>query len=161
MPRPRSRSSRQQAQQEQQAQESAQSQELQEQDSVADDTGTDSANNSTDVTATATKERKTMAEALSAEQIAELLANTRGRGEYATYLSEFLDSDEAGIKVDLENGTLAGKSVDKAFTGLNNARTAVNKEDGTPKIKGGADVKVVRSPDKTAVFLINKAKVTA
>jgi hypothetical protein len=114
-----------------------------------------------------TKERVKMATVLSSEEIAGLLANTRGRGEYAEYLKEFLDSGEPGIKVDLDGGILAGKSVDKAYTGLNNARTGVthtkdaegNIVSTAPKVAGADKVKVVRAQDKSAVFLINRSLV--
>lgn len=96
---------------------------------------------------------------LSNDDITALLSNTRSRGEYAQVLSDFLDSGEPGIKVDLETGILAGKTVNKAFAGFNNARTAINKETGAPKIPGALSIKVIKSKDGEQLYLVNQTKV--
>ena len=99
-----------------------------------------------------------MSDVLDMSEIQGLLANTRSRGEYAQVLSDFIDSEAAGIKVDLTEGPLAGKTVNKAYTGFNNARTAVNKDTGLPKIPGAISVKVIKSPDGESLFLVNLTK---
>jgi len=106
-----------------------------------------------------------MAQALTQEAIQALLATSRGRGDYDSVLSDFLKSGEAGIEVDLTAGSLAGKDAKNAVTGLNNAKTRMNKESGEPVHKGGHAVKVILrkvgegDAAEEHVFLINTALV--
>ncbi len=95
--------------------------------------------------------------ALTQEQIQALLANQRSRGDYDAVLSDFLDSGEAGIQVDLESGVLAGKDAKKVKTGLDNARKRINQATGKPVFEAGHAVKVIVAEDN--VFLINTASV--
>jgi hypothetical protein len=104
-------------------------------------------------------------QALSQDAIQALLATARGRGDYDTVLSDFLKSDDAGIEVDLTSGALAGKDAKNVVTGLNNAKTRMNKETGLPVHQGGHAVKVILrkvgegDAAEEHVFLINTTKV--
>lgn len=105
-----------------------------------------------------------MADALSMEDIAGILADSRTKGAGTEVLQDFLESGEAGIEVDLSSGPLAGKEVGKAHTTLNNARKrTVTSADGSPVAANPefGKVKVVKrnagtkeSPDYH-LFLIN------
>ena len=95
--------------------------------------------------------------ALTQEQIQQLLANQRSRGDYDAVLSAFLDGGEAGEQVDLESGVLAGKDAKKVKTGLDNARKRINQSTGKPVFEQGHAVKVIVAEDN--VFLINTASV--
>jgi hypothetical protein len=103
--------------------------------------------------------------ALTIDAINELLAGSRSRGDYDSVLSEFLNSDDAGIEVDLTSGPLAGKDPKNVVTGFNNAKARMNKETGTPVHPGGHAVKVILrtvgegEAAESHVFLINTAKV--
>lgn len=98
--------------------------------------------------------------ALSMDEVNAILAAGRTRGGYAEFLVEFVESGEPGLNVDLASGQLSGKTVDQAFTGFSNARKAMN-TDGTPKVPGGKDIKILRNKEKTEVYLINTALVQA
>ena len=104
-------------------------------------------------------------QALTAEAIASLLATSRGRGDYDSVLSDFLKSGDAGIEVDLSAGALAGKDAKNVVTGLNNAKTRMNKETGEPVHPGGHAVKVILRKvgdgdnAEEHVFLINTSLV--
>jgi hypothetical protein len=105
--------------------------------------------------------------ALSIDQIQELLAGSRARGDYDEVLSSFLKSEDMGIEVDLNNGPLAGKDNEKGsknvVTGFKNAAKRMN-DDGTPRHPGAHQVQVVLrkvgegDDAKYHVFLINKGK---
>lgn len=105
--------------------------------------------------------------ALSIEQIQELLAGSRARGDYDEVLSTFLKSEDMGIEVDLNNGPLAGKNNEKGaknvVTGFKNAAKRMN-DDGTPRHPGAHQIQVVlrKVGEGDAadyhVFLINKGK---
>lgn len=104
-------------------------------------------------------------QALTAEAIQALLASSRGRGDYDSVLADFLKSGETGIEVDLSAGALAGKDAKNVVTGLNNAKTRMNKETGSPVHPGGHAVKVILRKigdgdnAEEHVFLINTALV--
>lgn len=98
-----------------------------------------------------TKESNKMA--LTPDQITELLADNRGRGDYATYLKEFIDSGVPGQEVETESGILAGKTVEKVKTGLENAKKARNAE-GALKLPEASTVLIIRKGD--SVFVINR-----
>lgn len=104
-------------------------------------------------------------QALSNDAIQALLATSRGRGDYDSVLSDFLKSEEAGWEVDLSAGALAGKDAKNVVTGLNNAKTRMNKETGNPVHPGGHAVKVILRKvgegdnAEEHVFLINTALV--
>ena len=91
--------------------------------------------------------------ALTPDQIQELLADSRGRGDYGTYLMNFVRSGSPGEQVDLTTGLLAGKTADKAKTGLENAKKARDK-DGILKYPDAQDVLVIKKGD--VVFVINR-----
>lgn len=91
--------------------------------------------------------------ALTEAQIAELLADNRGRGDYGQYLTTFIDSGSPGEQVDMESGILAGKTADKVKTGLENAKKARDK-DGALKLPKAQDVLIVKKDD--VVFVINR-----
>jgi hypothetical protein len=80
---------------------------------------------------------------LSADQIQDLLAGARSRGEYDQYLKEFLDSGDAGRLVDRESGILAGKGADQVKVGIENAKKRTN-DAGTLLHPGAQHVKVIR-----------------
>lgn len=109
--------------------------------------------------------------ALDMDAINALLASSKTRGDYRDELISFISGDAAGIEVDLTSGALTGKDPKNVATGFNNARKKM-KEDGTPDVPGGPQVKVllkwVNTGEKDAegkdvkeghVFLINLAKV--
>lgn len=68
-------------------------------------------------------------EALNATDIAALLASSRQRGQYDDELKKFVESGEAGVKVNLENGTFANKKAQSVKTGFEGAR----KREGAPE----------------------------
>ncbi len=91
-----------------------------------------------------------MPEALSMDEIGEILASGRSKGAGTEVLQNFVDSNEAGIEVDLSTGPLAGKEVGKAETTLKNARKrTITSPDGSP---------VAANPEfgKVAVRKVNK-----
>ena len=72
-------------------------------------------------------------EALSMDEIGEILASGRTKGAGTEVLQAFLDSEEAGIEVDLSSGPLAGKEVGNAETTLKNSKKATKTSaDGSP-----------------------------
>lgn len=74
-----------------------------------------------------------MPDALSMDEIGELLSSSRSKGSGTEVLQDFLNSEEPGIEVDLSTGALAGKDPGKAYTTLNNARKrTVTAADGSP-----------------------------
>jgi hypothetical protein len=84
-----------------------------------------------------------MANALTAEMIQQLLSQSKSRGDYDQVLRDFLNSAEAGIEVDLQEGPLTGKRAKQVKVGFDNARKKPNK-DGTGLVHpGGKDVKVI------------------
>lgn len=104
--------------------------------------------------------------ALTPDLISELLAGARTKGAGDDVLTSFLDSDEAGIEVDLDSGPLAGKSAIQASTALNNAkkRTKQNDKGETVMVHPeAAQVQVIKRKinDVERVFLIDKSKVGA
>jgi len=118
-------------------------------------------------TETGNKESKGMS-ALTADMIQELLAGSRTRGAGTEVIKEFLDSDEAGIEVDLNSGPLAGKSPGQAYTTLLNAkkRTRTNESGSTElAMPEAAKVRVIKRNQGTKenedwhVFLINTDKI--
>jgi hypothetical protein len=98
---------------------------------------------------TQTKERKSnmSVEELNADQIAELLASSRQRGVYDAELKSFWESDNPGVKVNLESGVFAGKKAQSVKTGFETAR----KRDGAPE-GAGDNLRVILQED--AVYLI-------
>ncbi len=91
--------------------------------------------------------------ALTPDQIAQLLSDQRGRGDYGVYLTEFVKSGSAGEQVNLDSGTLAGKTVDKAKTGILNAIKSRDK-DGNLRYPDAQNVVVIKND--AGVFVINK-----
>lgn len=84
-----------------------------------------------------------MAQALTAEMIQTLLSSAKSRGDYDQVLSDFINSGEAGIEVDLQSGPLTGKRAKQVKVGFDNARKKPNKE-GTGLVHpGGKNVKVI------------------
>jgi hypothetical protein len=110
--------------------------------------------------------------ALSGEQIQGLLAGARSRGEYDTYLKEFMESGDPGRLVDRETGILAGKKADQVKVGLENAKKRTN-DAGQFVHPGAQGVKVIRkapeddngkpikdAPDnEVMIYVIDTAKV--
>ena len=91
--------------------------------------------------------------ALTPEQIAELLADNRGRGDYGQYLKDFVASGSGGEQVDMTGGLLAGKTADKVKTGLENAKKARDR-DGNLKLPEAQNILIVKREDM--VFVINR-----
>lgn len=112
--------------------------------------------------------------ALSADQIQDLLAGARSRGEYDTYLKEFLESGDAGRLVDRESGTLAGKRAEQVKVGIENAKKRTN-DAGQFLHPGAQSIKVIRKapegpdgkpmkdpPDnEVMIYIIDTSKVVA
>lgn len=84
---------------------------------------------------------------LTSEQIAALLGNTRTKGQYTVYLTDFLTSGEQGICVNEQWVDLAGKKATTLKQGFENAKDNKNAPDGAE------NVKVISNEDK--VYLIN------
>lgn len=103
-------------------------------------------------TSTANEGREKMANVLTADAIQALLAAGRTRGAYGTVLSEFLESGEAGIEVDLSTGPIAGKTSKQAKTGLDSARKRTD-EKGNLVYAGAQNVRVIEQEGH--VYLIN------
>ena len=78
---------------------------------------------------------------LTAEDIQNLLAQTKSRGEYDSLLKDFLNSGVAGIEIDLQSGPLQGKRAKMVKTGFDNARKKTN--DQGLVHPGGKDVRVI------------------
>jgi hypothetical protein len=91
--------------------------------------------------------------ALTQDQIAELLKDNRGRGDYGQYLTDFVTSGSAGEQVDTETGLLAGKTADKVKTGLENAKKARDR-DGALKLPQAQNTLIVKKGE--VVFVINR-----
>lgn len=121
-----------------------------------------------------------MGKPLDMDAIGALLASAKTRGDYREYLIDFIGGENVGEEVDLSQGNLAGKDPKNVAQGFNMARKKM-KEDGTPSVPGGKDVKVLLKwvptgrtdeqgnavlgedgkPEKEGhVFLINTAKYT-
>lgn len=103
------------------------------------------------INTTSTKESNKMA--LTADQIAELLKDNRGRGDYGQWLTDFVASGSPGEQVDTESGLLAGKTADKVKTGLENAKKARDR-DGNLKLPQAQNTLIVKKDDM--VFVINR-----
>lgn len=90
-----------------------------------------------------------MSTILDEAQVAELLAGSRGRGQYDTSLKDFYASDQVGIQIDLTAGQFQGKKAQSVKTGFESAL----KRDGAPE---GAkeNVKVIVKNDN--VFLVRQ-----
>lgn len=86
--------------------------------------------------------------ALTAEQIQELLATSKQRGEYDRFLAEFRESNEPGVGVPLDSGVFNGKKAQSVKTGLDNARKRLDEADQ-------GNIRVILHDD--AVYLINTA----
>jgi hypothetical protein len=67
---------------------------------------------------------------ISPDQIQELLSKARTRGDYKRELVVFLNGDEKGVQIDLENGTFAGKKPESVKIGFDNARKAKDAPEG-------------------------------
>lgn len=93
-----------------------------------------------------------MANTLTPDKIAELLAKGRVRGGYDRVLTDFFASGEAGIQVDLETGPIAGKTSKQAKTGLDLARKRTD-QNGKLVHAEGVNVRVIESDGN--VYLIN------
>lgn len=89
-----------------------------------------------------------MANVLSADKVAELLASSKQRGVYEDELKSILAHGNRGEQVDLESGTLAGKKPQSVKTGLENAKKKLDED-------VRANVRIILSEDQ--VFVINTA----
>jgi len=106
---------------------------------------------------------------LTAEEIADILGDTRSRGEYAEYMKAFIESGVPGIEVDFSDPLLAGKDPKKAKTGFDNVKKSFVKDSDPPvlKVPGANLVKVAlknkgskETPD-LHLYLINAAAAQA
>jgi hypothetical protein len=88
-----------------------------------------------------------MSNVLTAEQISQLLSQTKSRGEYDGVLRDFLNSGDMGIEVDLQGGPLQGKRAKQVKIGFDNARKKTN--DTGLVHPGGKSVRVVAITGKT------------
>jgi hypothetical protein len=80
-------------------------------------------------------------QALTAEMIQALLAQSKSRGEYDQVLREFLGSGEMGIEVDIHGGPLQGKRAKQVKVGFDNARKKTN--DNGLVHPGGKELRVI------------------
>lgn len=97
-----------------------------------------------------------MANALTSDQITELLASSRSRGEYDQYLKEFMESGDPGRLVERDGGILAGKTEDQTKVGLENAKKRTN-DAGELVHKGANLIKVIKKEGQ--VYVIDTSKV--
>lgn len=100
-------------------------------------------------------------EVLTPQQVREIMSKSRTKGAGERYLQEFLERNNPGEVVDLENGILAGKSPESAQATLNNAINKTRKTDTgvelvNPQFKNLL-VKKVGKGDEAIVALINTA----
>ena len=84
------------------------------------------------------------------EEISDLLASAKQRGEYDRQLRLFLESDAPGWKVPLDTGPFQGKKANSVKTGF----TSAQKREGAAT--GAKDVRVVTKGD--AVYLVKMAQ---
>lgn len=123
---------------------------------------------STDESAESTVNNNTKGEhkmsELTQEAIAGLLSGSRTRGAGTEVIKEFIDSEAAGIEVDLNSGALAGKSPGQAYTTLLNAKKRTKTDEGGATVLAmpeAAKVRVIKRNLGTKdnedwhVFLIN------
>lgn len=91
--------------------------------------------------------------ALTAEQISALLSGSRSKGQYNTYLEQFLESGEGGVCVNDEWADLAGKSASTLKQGFENAKAKSENENAkmVKVLTAGED------KESKQVFLINLA----
>jgi hypothetical protein len=85
--------------------------------------------------------------ALTDAQIQALLANTRTKGVYTTYLGQFIQSGEGGVCVNEQWMDLRDKKASTLKQGFENAREGKNAPEGAEFVK------VLTNEDK--VYLIN------
>jgi hypothetical protein len=86
---------------------------------------------------------------LSADQIAQLMAGSRTKGQYTTYLTDFVNSGEGGVCVNDEWIDLKDKKASTLKQGFENAK---DKKDAPAEF---ANIRVLTNEDK--VYLINPA----
>lgn len=77
--------------------------------------------------------------ALKPDQIQQILTQSRQRGVYDAELAKFLESEEVGVMVDLQNGTFAGKKPQTIKTGFESA----TKRENAPELAKNVAVRVV------------------
>lgn len=114
-----------------------------------------------------------MGNTLSLDDIAGLLSGARSKGDYDRVLDEFLGGSDVGVVVaqsdaddkPVTEGDFTGKTIAQIATGLNNARTRMNKDTQEPLHPGGHKVKVIKRKQKDeagaelfVVALVNLAK---
>lgn len=87
-----------------------------------------------------------MANVLSDDFVAELLAGSRQRGVYSAELNTILESGARGVEVSLTDGPFAGKKATSVKTGLENARKKLENKD---------EIRVIVHDEK--VYVINTA----
>lgn len=98
-------------------------------------------------TNTNTNERNVVA--LTPEQIAELLSNTRTKGQYDGFLGQFIDSGEAGVNAMEQWVELKGKKATTVKQGFDNAKAKNTAPEGADRVK------VISQ--EGSVFLLNLA----
>lgn len=100
---------------------------------------------------------------LSDEEIAGLLSEARSKGDYDAWLDNFLKSGKSGVKVDRQEGILAGKTPEKVATGIGNAIKRTDKEGKFVHACTPEQVQVIKrrvgegEDAPVEVFVINKA----
>lgn len=103
---------------------------------------------------TTTTERTTKMAAgitqLDASAIAELLAKSKQRGEYARQMKDFLDSGAAGVQISLTEGVFQGKKAASVKAGFENTKSGKN------AVEGASSVRVIQ--DGENVFLVNQGE---
>lgn len=83
------------------------------------------------------------------DELAAILAGTRGRGDYRTILEAFIKSGHKMVKIPLDRGLLEGKKAATVKSGFENVKTAKNPLEGADKV-------LIRKREDD-VFLVNQA----
>lgn len=84
-----------------------------------------------------------MATTLTMDQILQLQSESKQRGQYDMEFGSFLNSGEAGVAIDLTQGTFAGKKAQSVKTGFENARKRVAEKGTDPEKATVANVRVI------------------
>jgi hypothetical protein len=84
---------------------------------------------------------------LTPERIAELLSSSRTKGQYVTFINQFIESGEMGVDVGETWPELAGKNANTLKQGFDSAK---EKKEAAA---GSENVKVAKQEDR--VYLIN------
>lgn len=85
--------------------------------------------------------------------LAQVLAGARGRGDYKTILSAFIEAGVRLAQIPLDGGMLEGKNAQTVKTGFENAKSSKEPPEGADQVK------VVKKDD--LIYLVNSAVASA